>query len=220
MKLTSLLFAQKGKFTRLLIDLGLLFFLSPLSIYPVGNVIITGGFFATNIDVIKTLKLSKRRLLGLRILAVFAFGFDVIVIRSLESITNITSIIAYLSYAGFMLIAIVTIGNYIFKQTKVDLNTINGGICIFLLLGFLWFSFYRIIYTLDANAFSGIASESEMTFKLLYFSYTTITTLGYGDIVPVNHFAMTLANAEAVFGMMYPAIYIARLVSLYTTQND
>ncbi|MGK7943760.1 MAG: ion channel [Microcystaceae cyanobacterium] len=219
MKLTSILFRKTGKFTLLLIDLSLLFFLSPLSIYPVGNFIITGGFLMTNLQVIQTLKLSKRRLFGLRLLAFVAFTLDVVVVHGLEIITDISSIIAYASYAGFMFLAIITIGNHIFQQTKVDLNTINGGICIFLLLGFFWFSLYRIIFTIDANAFTNVSLESEM-FKLLYFSYTTITTLGYGDIVPVHPFAMTLANAEAVFGMMYPAIYIARLVSLYTTQDN
>jgi hypothetical protein len=55
---------------------------------------------------------------------------------------------------------------------------------------------------------------------VFYFSFTTLTTLGYGDVSPVNSFAMMLANAEALIGQLYPAIVIAKLVSLYTEDKD
>jgi hypothetical protein len=214
------LFSKKQSFTLLLINLILFFLLFPLSVYPIGRLLIAGGFLLTNILIIKTLEMSKRSLFLLRVLAIMAFSLALIRGGDIPILTDLTTILASVAYMVFKLLAIRAIGSKIFTQTKVDLNIINGGICIFLLLGFLWFSIYNIIVIIDVDAFRAIALEDEKFFQLLYYSFTTLTTLGYGDIVPVNKFAMILANMEAIVGMMYPAIYIARLVSLYTTQND
>jgi hypothetical protein len=54
---------------------------------------------------------------------------------------------------------------------------------------------------------------------LMYFSMSTLTTVGYGDIAPVNPIARSLANLEALIGQLYPAIIVARIVTLYTPKN-
>ena len=214
------LFSKKQSFTLLLINLIIFFLLFPLSVYPMGRLLIDGGFLLTNILIIKTLEMSKRSLFLLRVLAIIAFSLALIHARDVPMLTDLTTILASVAYMGFKLLAIYAISSKIFTQTKVDLNIINGGICLFLLLGFLWFNIYNIIVIIDVDAFRGITLDDEKFFQLMYYSFTTLTTLGYGDIVPVNKFAMSLANIQAIVGMMYPAIYIARLVSLYTTQND
>ena len=105
----------------------------------------------------------------------------------------------------------------IFNSKKVTGDTVKGGISIYLMIGILWYMFYELILLIDVDAFS-IQIENLETYKLVYFSYTTLTTLGYGDISPLNKLAMALANLEAIIGQMYPAIFIARLVTLY--DND
>jgi hypothetical protein len=60
----------------------------------------------------------------------------------------------------------------------------------------------------------------ELTSQLIYFSCSTLTTLGYGDIVPVNPLARSLANLEAFFGQLYPAILIGRLVTLQMQERE
>lgn len=214
------LFSKKQSFTLLLINLIIFFLLFPLSVYPMGRLLIDGGFLLTNILIIKTLEMSKRSLFLLRVLAIIVFSLTLIHARDVPMLTDLTTILSSVAYMGFKLLAIYAISSKIFTQTKVDLNIINGGICLFLLLGFLWFNIYNIIVIIDVDAFRGITLDDEKFFQLMYYSFTTLTTLGYGDIVPVNKFAMILANIQAIVGMMYPAIYIARLVSLYTTQND
>ena len=214
------LFSKKQSFTLLLINLIIFFLLFPLSVYPMGRLLIDGGFLLTNILIIKTLEMSKRSLFLLRVLAIIVFSLTLIHARDVPMLTDLTTILSSVAYMGFKLLAIYAISSKIFTQTKVDLNIINGGICLFLLLGFLWFNIYNIIVIIDVDAFRGITLDDEEFFQLMYYSFTTLTTLGYGDIVPVNKFAMILANIQAIVGMMYPAIYIARLVSLYTTQND
>jgi hypothetical protein len=85
------------------------------------------------------------------------------------------------------------------------------------MLGIIWHLLYEVVYIWDAAAFSDPCGDCHP--DLLYFSYTTLTTLGYGDILPVNTWARTLANLEAITGLMYPAIFIARLVSLYSSDD-
>ena len=55
---------------------------------------------------------------------------------------------------------------------------------------------------------------------MIYYSFVTMTTLGYGDITPKIHVAATLAYVQALIGQLYVAILIARLVSMYSTQSD
>ena len=84
-------------------------------------------------------------------------------------------------------------------------------------MGILWFFFYQIIMFFDPNALSmpeGVSHSS-----IFDFSFTTLTTLGYGDITPNNAFAMILTNAEALVGQIYPAVVIAKLVSLYKVES-
>ncbi len=101
-----------------------------------------------------------------------------------------------------------------FKAPKISINTIMGGVCVYLLIGILW----ALLYTLLNNLRSDIA-VFEPGASLFYFSYTTLTTLGYGDIVPKARFVMMLANFEAISGQMFLAVFIARLVGLYTAQE-
>lgn len=205
--------------TRLLISLIVIFFLAPSSSSIIGNSVITILFLITNLLIVNFLYLPKIWQFTLRIFAVLASLFDLSYANQVHHLTNIM-FLTNLFYGIFILLAIIFLSSLIFREKKVDLNIINGGISIFLLLAFLWFNFYSIILAFDPNAFKGLSSELEQQYQLFYFSFTTITTLGYGDITPVNKFAMSLANAQAIIGLMYPAIFISRLVSLYTTQEE
>jgi len=174
----------------------------------------------TNLLVVNTLSLPKLWIYILRFLAGLSFILDLLYFEDSILLNTLTTLIAQISYASFIGLAILAIGSRIFTETRVDRDVINGGICIFLLLGFLWLTFYRIILIFDPDAFRFPASalDVENGYKIVYYSFTTLTTLGYGDIVPANKFAMTLATSEAIVGLMYSSIFIARLVGLYTTQ--
>ncbi|HBQ99491.1 MULTISPECIES: potassium channel family protein [unclassified Roseofilum] len=211
---------QKTSFTKLLIDLTILFFLTPLASNRFGYLIISFGFLMTNLLVVNTLSMPKLWIYILRLLAGLSFILDILYFEGSIILNTLTNLVAQISYASFLILAILAIGSRIFSQIRVDLDVINGGICIFILLGFLWLMFYQIILIFDPDAFhlSSSVLELENGYEIVYYSFTTLTTLGYGDIVPVNKFAMTLAISEAIVGLMYPSIFIARLVGLYTTQ--
>jgi hypothetical protein len=115
-------------------------------------------------------------------------------------------------------IPILLIENEVFRADSVTGDTLKGGIVAYLLIAFLWAIFYDILYNFSHSAFTGISLSDDQA-DLLHFSFTTLTTLGYGDIQPMTALARIAADLEAVVGVMYPSIFIARLVSSYETRS-
>lgn len=105
---------------------------------------------------------------------------------------------------------------------SIDGNKIVGAICIYLLLGFIWAMLYLFIAELTPSAFKGFEQGSwhDNLFHALYFSFVTLTTLGYGDITPVLPVARFLAFMEAIVGVFYTAILVASLVGVRMAQLD
>ncbi|WP_426416581.1 ion channel [Aestuariirhabdus sp. LZHN29] len=101
----------------------------------------------------------------------------------------------------------------IFKAERVGTDTIMGSICIYLLLGFTWSFLYGALAVVQPGAFADMTAEQIST--LVYFSFVTLSTLGYGDILPVTRQAQMLAYSEALTGQLYLAVLVARLVGLY-----
>ena len=105
----------------------------------------------------------------------------------------------------------------VFQAGPITPQRIEGAIAVYLLFGLMWADIYQFLEVLNPGAFqipSGAAGASDRFSPLLYFSFITLTTLGYGDIVPVHPVARSLAMVEALTGQLYPAILIARLVSM------
>jgi len=105
----------------------------------------------------------------------------------------------------------------VFQAGPITRQRIEGAVAGYLLFGLMWAEVYQFVAALKPGAFqfptSGVG-ESDRFSPLLYFSFITLTTLGYGDIVPIHPVARSLAMAEALMGQLYPAILIARLVSM------
>jgi len=112
----------------------------------------------------------------------------------------------------------------IFFEGKVDKNKIIGSLSLYLLLGLIWTMIYLILLQLDPNAFSGIESAGgswQHDFSTVaYYSFVTLTTLGYGDILPKSHLAEFFVYMEAVIGVFYMAIIVATLVSLGSSKIE
>ena len=123
--------------------------------------------------------------------------------------------IAFNIYAlGIVLTAVVGAG-------KVDFDILLGAVSAYLLIAIIWAVSYAVIYDLDPGAFSLISREKRPHLhELTYFSLTTLTTLGYGDITPINPFARIWSTLEAVFGTLYIALLVARLVGMYQSQRS
>lgn len=104
---------------------------------------------------------------------------------------------------------------------EIDMNKIIGSLALYLLLGLIWSVIYLLILTADPQAFSGIESTNwQETFShVSYYSFVTLTTLGYGDILPTNHLAEFFVYMEAIIGVFYMAIIVASLISHHKPSN-
>ena len=122
-------------------------------------------------------------------------------------------------YALYLGIAVFLILRDILSCQHITADTIRGGICAYLLIGFFWALLYAIVASFNERAFSQAANEAEFYGKAIHFSFTTLTTLGYGDIVPVSPLATMLTNLEAIIGQLYPSTLIAILVGHYTAEK-
>jgi len=105
----------------------------------------------------------------------------------------------------------------VFRKGPITSHRIQGAIAVYLLLGLMWGVTYDFVFLEIPGAFQPAdladASESAMT-NLVYFSFVTLTTVGYGDITPAHAIVRSLSNLEALVGQLYPAILIGRLVAM------
>ena len=104
----------------------------------------------------------------------------------------------------------------IFREGPITRQRVQGSIVIYLLLGLIWAEAYTLSAHLDSDSFTGNLSvgRNALSANLTYFSFVTLTTVGYGDILPASLVSRTLANIEGLIGTLFPAILIARLVSM------
>lgn len=104
----------------------------------------------------------------------------------------------------------------VFAPGKVTNRRVVGGILLFLSIGLVFVAIFSFVLLLAPNAFANIESrQGDFPIgSLVYFSFVTLTTLGYGDIVPVHPYARGLVNIESIIGQLYPATLLARLVTL------
>lgn len=127
----------------------------------------------------------------------------------------------FLAYAGALITRIV------FRARVVDVNILCGAACIYLMLGMFFGFIYALIdfiapggFTMTADQLRlpprGLASEPGM---LLYFSFSTLTTVGFGDIVPARSWSRTLSILEAILGQILLVFMIARLVGLHVAHS-
>lgn len=115
----------------------------------------------------------------------------------------------------------------VLRQKEITSETISMSISVYLLLGFTWGLFYIVLHHLQPLAFNlgsppaadlGASSEQKVFPVLIYFSLTTLSTIGFGDITPVTLQARYAAVAEGITGQFYLAILVARLVGMQMSQ--
>jgi len=128
----------------------------------------------------------------------------------LATISAISSII-------FLGLLAVVVMRRVFGKGPINLHRIQGAIAVYLLLGLIWAIAYEAIMYQIPDAFHpadlGMQSGHHIS-SLVYFSFVTLTTVGYGDITPAHPIVRSLSNLEALVGQLYPAILIGRLVAM------
>ncbi len=160
--------------------------------------------------------LCRTRLAGLAILSTCLFALLLpLVLRSMTAHAAL-SLFRLAATFAFDLAVAVTVARVVFAPGGVNLHRIMGGVVLYLSIALLFAAAFRCLTLFVHPSFNGLAAGSRTEVAdLMYFSFTTLTTTGYGDIVPVHPFVRSLANLEAVIGQLYPATLLARLVSLH-----
>ncbi|MCP4255808.1 MAG: hypothetical protein GY775_20895 [Candidatus Scalindua sp.] len=120
----------------------------------------------------------------------------------------------------FLAFLVVVILSFIFSEREVTINVIYASIVVYLLIAIMWAFVYSVLESIHPGSFVTGEGQIEAGRRLyIYYSFVTITTLGYGDITPTTDLASTFSFLEAVIGQLYLAILIARLVGVHIAQS-
>lgn len=110
----------------------------------------------------------------------------------------------------------------VFASGTVNVYRICGAVAVYLILGVLWANAYVFIYLVQPAAFAfapGAQAFEPPISEMVYFSFVTLTTIGYGDITAVHPMARSLVILEGLVGQLYPAILLARLMTQYQSRH-
>ena len=211
---------MKYKYTYLVIAVVAQFVLPPLFEEKV-PLVIPVLFLILMLTLLGTLDLNKyffRVMLGLGCVAfVFSLSSRILQMPYRE---GLYFYVAGLSITAiFLLVAVLILIMKIFSEKVITAETIKGGIAVYFMMGFLWAFLYTLLILLHPDSISfpmGSVEYSDIT----YFSFTTLTTLGYGDVTPVSWLARNLTILESTFGQIYLTVLIARLVGLHVAAKS
>jgi hypothetical protein len=209
---------SKGRFLSLLITLLLYLVLVPFfaklfTLRLLADIFMTAillvGIYATGR---KKRHLVVAMLLGLPL---FLSNWSTYFVKSalLVSIGTVAGSL-FFAYMIFILLS------FLFRENEVTAEVIYAAIVGYLFLGLLWTFVYRLMFSIDPSSFQVTLNQTRNSYRIfIYFSFVTLTTLGYGDITPLSDQACALTVLEAVVGQLYLAVMIARLVGIHISQS-
>ena len=132
---------------------------------------------------------------------------------------NYVMVVGTVCGVAFFAYMIVNILLFIYRQDKVTRDLISGAAVVYLLMAIMWTFIYRVIETVHPGSFTVLATDIHERMRFIYFSLVTITTLGYGDMVPKTSLTSSLATLEAVVGQLYLVTTVAWLVGVRVSQS-
>ena len=204
----------KSKPLLLLCSLLLLLIVSPvIELTQWRELIITGSFTIILLSLVRLVWADRKLQFAAGTLAVFA----AVLLWAGEAFPpDAAWLWGEVLYICLSVIAILVALTRIVSSEVVDRDVLVGAVAVYLLIGITWSLIYSLLYAIEPGSFGEfLDSEHGYWNQFVYFSFTTLTTLGYGDIVALNPFVRTLSILEAITGVMFEAVIIARLVGLY-----
>ena len=159
---------------------------------------------------------NKRLLTVTLCLAVVATGAKWVTdfVQGLPSWFIVTTLIL-LAACLFLVSAIILVD--VFKEGRVTGEKISAAICVYLLIGLIWAYLFSLTFVLKPESFR---IDNPSLSHFVYYSYITLSTLGYGDITPLTPTTRTLAYLEAILGQIYLTVLVARLVGLHIAHRE
>lgn len=166
-------------------------------------------------------------LLDKNIISRLIIGLTIVMVVSHMLITYLPNdtalyILFYSTDILFLSLGSVTILHSISQNKDITADTLFGAVCGYLFIGLSWSFIFLLINVINPDAFTTALTSTSLhssTLNATYYSFTTLTTLGYGDILPVSYLARTFSWLEAVVGQIYLAVWISQLVGLRIAQN-
>ena len=144
----------------------------------------------------------------------------IIILINILFFDNNQSVSQYFLKILIVSITIVELFREIFKTKIIDSHIISSAISIYVLVGIFWYLLFMFLLMIDPDSFDIRNFNPEMvSIDMIYFSFTTLTTLGYGDIIPVSYTAKMWSITEAMMGVMFLAVMISRVVSLFGSKK-
>lgn len=217
-----------GRFVYLLVCLVLLFIIYPFLDYNnlAGQIILEAGYLTVLLACLRVITSNAKPLR----FVVYGLLLLTIINRVAEHLSACKS----LMIVGFgveilfhCIICLVIIG-HVMKTEQVTADKIIGAVCAYFFIGVLFALVFALLETASPGSFS-VASALDWHFPaqrglgsglaFLYFSFITMTTVGYGDITPVSQIATSLSALEAIAGQIYLTVLVARLVALHIADN-
>jgi hypothetical protein len=177
------------------------------------GVIVSLLFAAVLMTAVRVVAAENRHRMMAYFLAIFY-----LVIGTISVVTQIKFLLIFANilFIAFCFFCVGVILRRIVTAKEVDFEVVCDSVSTYLLIAIIWAVSYDLIYFLSPEAFSPAEDGTILTLNhFIYFSLTTITTLGYGDITPVSVPVGIWSTLEAVTGVFYMAILVARLVSMY-----
>ncbi|MGH7382492.1 MAG: potassium channel family protein [Candidatus Methylomirabilales bacterium] len=213
--------ATRGHFFYLLVSLFLLLLLHPFFAGAVlGRIVFLGCFSAVLFAALYAVS-ENRRVFTLAV----AIAIPVLAGRWLGFFLE-SGFLALMVQSGTALFFAFTLAillSHVLKDEEVTGDKINGAICVYLLIGLTWGLLFSVIEAIRPGSFQMAQAPDGGTEEKLslfvYYSFVTMTTVGYGDVLPATPVARSLSIVEAVIGQIYLATLIARLVGLHIVHS-
>jgi hypothetical protein len=143
-----------------------------------------------------------------------------IVTATLLRLRHPSAVDIYLDAAAWLILGVtltIVVARAVFAPGNVTFHRIIGAVLLYLNVGLIFTALFCFVALRIPNAFTGLGPLQDnlaVAGNLIYFSFVTLTSVGYGDIAPIHPYARGLANVEAIIGQLYPATLLARLVTL------
>ena len=214
----------RGRFSLLLVALALLFLVGPL--IPGDQTFADKVFGVLMLAVLTSCLRAIARTRGF-FWFMLAFTLVNVGIGSFEIFSNMETesfrIMVLAVRVSYFAMVFFGIMYYVLDDSSVTGDKICGAISAYMLMGVTWSFIYSLFYQIDPGSFRVpeelLSTETVNSTWTLYFSFTTLTTLGYGDIVPQKHGVQSYAIMEAACGQIFLAVIIARLIALHITHK-
>ena len=196
-----------------------LFIIAPLAATMRVPVAAIAGVIAINVLAVLAIVWPNRIAIGAIVVATL-LELAAVVLRRVSP-TGHSALLDFAAALVLLTALTVVVGFAVFGPGRITVHRIMGAVAIYLNTALVFALAYRVVDALGPGRFSFARGHDggHTIAELIYFSFTTLTTSGFGDIVPYDPFARSLTNIEAVIGQLFPATLLARLITLELEQR-